>query len=171
MRKAVLSILFIGLAGLCFAQERNGESAQVNLDEVTVKPLNIAYVNSVKEKNMPPSVHELEGQAAQFDVRDLRAYKKNYEAFEVFFKQHNGSIVATYNRDGQILESYEKFKNIALPPKVRNHLYLEYPGWIISKDVYMVSYYGDSKVQKLCKVQLERGKLKRNLTLDLDKLN
>lgn len=140
------------------------------LDEVTLVPLNADYSMRVIDQQMPPSVKNLERRAARFDVRDLRAYNRNYDVYEVLFKENNGSIIATYDQEGRILESHEKFRNIALPPKVRNYLYLEYPGWIISKDVYFVSYYNDGEILKTCKVQLTKGKQKRHVNLNISML-
>ena len=167
MKRAVLVLLALGLSTFVWSQALEPQSGEYELEGVTIRPLNLTYVNSVREEYMPPSVHNLENRAARFDIRDLKAYNGKFEAYEVFFRQHNGTIVATYDKDGQILESSEKFKNIALPPVVRNQLYLDYPGWIISKDIYIVSYYKGGKVDKTCKVQLKNGKFKKTVTVSL----
>lgn len=169
MKKVLLTVLCLAFLNFAMAQ-RPERTKSLELEEVTLKPLNADYSISVIETKMPPSVRNLERKAARFDVRELRAYNRNYDAFEVFFKENNGSIIATYDRDGKILQTHERFKNIALPPKVRNYLYLEYPGWIISKDIYMVSYYDHGEILKTCKVQLSKGKAKKNLALNLDEL-
>lgn len=167
MKKTVLSLMLISAVCIGFAQEN--EQA-IELKGVTVSPLNLDYVYTVVDKNMPPSVQKLERKAAQFDVTELDIYNGQFEAYEVFFEQNNGSIIATYDSEGKILQSYERFKNITLPLAIREHIYKGHPGWKINKDIYIVSYYDNRDVSKVAKVQLIKDGLKKNLKVDINEI-
>ncbi|MEZ2414098.1 hypothetical protein ACA086_03985 [Muriicola sp. E247] len=167
MKKTVLSLMLLSIVSAGFAQE---EKEAIELKGVTVSPLNLEYENTVVDKNMPPSVQNLERKAARFDITELDIYNGQFEAYEVFFEQNNGSIIATYDSEGKILQSYERFKDITLPVAVREHIYKSHPGWKIHKDIYIVSYYDDRDVSKVAKVQLVKDGLKKNLKLDVNEV-
>ncbi|NNC34049.1 MAG: hypothetical protein HKP38_00375 [Croceitalea sp.] len=169
MRKTIFSLLAFSLC-LVFAQV-NGQERTVELEGVTVSPFNLEYEYAVVDPEMPESVQELQRKVARFDVTEMPSYNGRFEAYEVLFEQDNGSIIATYDGDGKITESLERFKDIALPPAIRNHIYENNPGWTIHKDIYMISYYDDKDVQKTCKVQLRKDGQKRNLKINVSNLN
>lgn len=150
-----------------FAQE---EERAIELEGVTVSPINLDYMYTVIDKNMPRSVQKLEQKAALFDVTELEIYNGQFEAYEVFFEQPNGSIIATYDEVGKIIQSYERFKDIALPLAIREYIYEKNPGWKIHKDIYVVSYYDNKDVSKIAKVQLLKDGLKRNLKVDINEV-
>lgn len=167
MKKTVLSLMLISAISIGLAQE---EKQAIELKGVTVTPLNLDYMYTVVDKNMPPSVQKLERKAAQFDITELDIYNGQFEAYEVFFEQDNGTIIATYDSEGKIMQSYERFKNITLPLAIREHIYKSNPGWTIHKDIYIVSYYDDKDVSKVAKVQLVKDDLKRNLKIDINEV-
>ncbi len=168
MKKLFINLIAMGVITLGYSQEINEEVKELALDEVTVSGLNTTYLHSVNVEEMPPSVDKLEARAARYDVTKSRRFRSSYEAYEVIFTQNNGKIVATYDKDGKILSSFEKFNNIALPPAVRNKIWKDNPGWVIQKDIYMVDYYDDWKVTRTCKIQLVKDGQKKNLKLNLD---
>ncbi|MBT8302876.1 MAG: nicotinate-nucleotide adenylyltransferase, partial [Bacteroidia bacterium] len=95
-------------------------------------------------------------------------FNKKFEAYEVIFKETDGKIVATYDQNGKILSSMERFSNVVLPTKVRNAIYESYPGWNLHKDTYLVSYYVDRDVKKIFKIQLRKDRERKNLKVDVD---
>ena len=167
MKKLFINLIALGLTGLCYAQASIADAKEVTLTGVTVTPLNLSYLNSVEEETMPEFVKNLENKAARYDITDSPLYGQNFEAYEVIFSHTNGSIVATYDQYGKIIESMEQFKNITLPYDVRNKIYKENPGWSIHTDAYLVTYFHDKGVKKICKVQLRKDGKRKNLKIDL----
>ncbi len=167
MKKLFINLIALSLVSLGYSQF-NLEAKEVALDEVTVSSLNAPYLRTVKVEEMPPSVYQLENKAARFDVTKSDQYKSYFEAYEVIFSQDNGKIVATYDKEGKIISSFERFNNITLPSAVRNAIWKEHPGWAIKKDVYLVNYFGDQGVTRTCRVQLIKDGEKKNIKLDLD---
>jgi len=168
MKKLFINLIAMSLFTVGYSQI-NGNINEVTLDEVTVSgALNAPYLRSVRVEEMPPSVNRLETKAALFDITKSRKFKYDFEAYEVIFRQDKGKIIATYDKEGKIVKSFEKFDNIALPPAVRNKIWKENPGWAIKKDVYLVNYYGEQGVKRTCKVQITKDGEKKNLRLDID---
>lgn len=175
MKKVLIGLLFLGLTSLAYAQDKpanadkDADVEEVKLSGVTVKNMNSNYLNKVQDPTTPERVVQLENTAARYDLTTSDIYDGNHEAYEVIFEQTNGKIIATYNKDGQILTSFEKFTDLTLPAPVRNSLYKEYPGWTVHKDAYLVSYYeGTDTVKKLYRIQLRKENQKLNLKCDVD---
>ncbi len=159
--------MLISAISIGFAQEKE---QTIELEGVTLSPLNMDYLYTVVDKNMPLSVQKLERRVALFDITELDIYNGDFEAYEVFFEQNNGSIIATYDSNGKIMESYERFRNISLPAPIREYIYEKNPGWSIHKDIYIVSYFDDKDVSKVAKVQLVKDGMKRNLKIDVNEV-
>ncbi len=159
--------MLISAISIGFAQEKE---QTIELEGVTLSPLNMDYLYTVVDKNMPLSVQKLERKVALFDITELDIYNGDFEAYEVFFEQNNGSIIATYDSNGKIMESYERFRNISLPAPIREYIYEKNPGWSIHKDIYIVSYFDDKDVSKVAKVQLVKDGMKRNLKIDVNEV-
>jgi hypothetical protein len=75
--------------------------------------------------------------------------------------------LAFYDNNGNILHTAEKYKNAALPKSVREAVSNKYPGWAVSKDVYLVNYVSEkSDAQKVYKLLLENGKKRMKVKLN-----
>ncbi len=168
MKKVFINLIAMGLSITGFSQPVNSESDKVVLEGVTVTPLNMNYLNSVEDENLPEFVKNLESKAARFNITESSVYDEDFEAFEVIFSHSNGSIIATYDSKGKIMETTERFKNITLPYNVRNKIYSKNPGWSIHSDAYLVNYYHDKEVKKTCVLQLRKDGKRKNLKIDMD---
>ncbi len=175
MKNVLIGLLFLGLTSLAYAQDKpakadkNADVEEVKLTGVTVKNMNSRYLNKVQDPTTPEKVVQLENAAARYDLTMSDIYDGNHEAYEVIFEQTNGRIIATYDKNGQILTSFEKFTDLTLPAPVRNSLFKEYPDWTVFKDAYLVSYYsGTDNIKKIYRVQLRKENQKLNLKCDVD---
>ncbi|WP_018616618.1 hypothetical protein [Segetibacter koreensis] len=135
--------------------------AQKVLPEVTVTAVNYKYIKSVTDTNAAESVKMLQRQAAVYDVKKSEFYEEDYDTYFISFFIPQGKILAAYDKDGKLLHTAEKFKNIQLPSSVRQSVTKRFPNWNISKDVYLVNYYDANSKQgetsKMYKLLLENG--------------
>lgn len=171
MKNVLFGLIYLGLTSLAYSQEipTSIDLKEVKLLGVTVTPLNTTYLRKVQDPDTPELVKKLENTAARFDVTEASIYDGNHEGYEVIFEQTNGRIIATYDQNGKIISSFERFKNLNLPPRVRNNIAKEYPGWIVHKDAYLVSYYVDAEhVKKVYKIQIRKENEKKNLRCTID---
>jgi len=146
---AFLLILFVGFNIDSFAQE--------TLPSVTVASVNYKYLRSVYDNSAAQPVKLLEHRAASYDVKESEYYDDEYEGYSISFYLPNGRVLAAYDKDGKLLRTAERYKNVSIPPAVRSALSNKYPNWALTKDIYLVNYYGDNSPRKLYKLVLENG--------------
>lgn len=151
MKKIILALFVFGFAIPSFAQV-------VTLPEVEVSAKNYKYLDDVKSTSAAQPVQMLERYATSYDIRSSEYYEDEYDNYFISFFIPEGKILASYDREGNLLRTVEKYKNIALPPVVAKSIAKNYPGWKIAKNAYLVHYHNDQGVlKKEYKIVLEKG--------------
>lgn len=154
----VLGAFLVGFAIQSFAQEE--------LPAVEIVAVNYKYLSSVNGEEVAKPVKQLEWEAAAFDVKEAAFYEDEYDNYFVSFYLPEGKVLAAYDRDGKLLRTAEKFKDVALPKAVRESVAKKYPGWAISKDVYRVNYHESGEVTKKYKLLLKKGDKRMRVKID-----
>jgi len=149
----VLVISSLGFTSRSFSQTVNDGM----LPEIEIHFANYKYLKSVDNAEMDLQVKLLERKAANFDITELDLYQEEYDFYNVSFYIPNGQIVASYDKDGNLIETIEKFVNIDPPESVLYAVRKRYPGWLIYKDVYKVRYHKDKGSVQKFKLILENG--------------
>ncbi len=158
MKKLILGLLVLGFTTQFYAQV-------IALPEIEVHAMNYKYLKNVDNSTAPVNVRMLEQKVANYDLKSSDFYEETFDLYTVSFYIPDGSIVAAYDSDGEILYTIEKFKNVKPPRAVINSVTKRFPGWGISKDVYKVSYRND-KALKTYKLILENGDKKMRIKTD-----
>lgn len=163
MKKLLFGLLAMGLVFPLQSQIIKTEE----LSEVVVYATNYKYLNSIdaKEEASIP-VEMLRRKVAAFDVKESEFYQDDYDYYNISFYIPEGKILAAYDKDGKIIRTVERFKDINLPNSVKVSVLDRYPGWTISKDVYHVTYHDKSGVNKKYKLKLENGEKTIRVKLD-----
>ena len=151
MKKIILVLFAFGIAIPSFAQV-------VTLPEVEVSAKNYKYLDDVKSTSAAPAVQTIERYATSYDIRSSDFYEDEYDNYFISFFIPNGKILASYDNEGNILRTVEKYENIALPSEVAKSVAKNYPGWKITKNAYLVNYHNTQGVmRKEYKIVLEKG--------------
>ncbi|GGW32529.1 hypothetical protein [Arenibacter certesii] len=174
MKKSFILIALMGFISIGFSQTNGNKednhdehSNAFELEGVTISPIsNLVYHNMVSNEATPEFVQNLQKEVANYDVTEDPNFDGNYDDYKVIFSQTNGRIIATYDAEGKVLSTIEKFKNVTPPNSVRDEIYKQYPDWIIQKDIYRVTYFKDKGVNKTYQVQVQNGNSKKNLRVD-----
>jgi hypothetical protein len=153
MKNFLLGLLALGLTTQFYAQVIEDGM----LPEVEVRATNYKYLNAVDNTEAAVPVQLLEKKVAQFDIKSSDFYEDGSDFYRVYFYIPEGKIVAAYDRDGKILYTIERFKNVALPNSVTDAIGEKFPGWKISKDIYRVSYTQKDGAIRRYKVVLDNG--------------
>ena len=149
MKKFVIGLLIMGLTSPMFSQV-------VRLSDVEITAVNYKYLNTVDTEDTDATVKMLQEKVAMYDLKNSELYSDDYYNYEVIFYIPDGRIVAAYDKDGKIIRTIEKFENVKLPKAVRESVFTRYPGWVLTKDIYRVTYHED-KAKKVYKVILKNG--------------
>ncbi|MFM1972198.1 MAG: hypothetical protein RL185_880 [Bacteroidota bacterium] len=151
--------LMLGTVGETIAQE--------TLPPVTVTSLNYKYLKSVADPNAAQKVNLLERKAATYNVKESDYYEDEFEQYYVSFYLPKGQVLATYDKNGKVLRTAERFSNVVLPTMVRTAVTETYPEWTIAKDVYLVNYHaGSNHLSKVYKMVLENGDKRKRVKTD-----
>ncbi|HTL07399.1 MAG TPA: hypothetical protein VL307_04040 [Chitinophagaceae bacterium] len=162
MKKVHIVFALSLLAGLGSLQTY----AQQELPEVTVLAVRYKYLKAVDNAHAPEPVKLLERKAASFDVKKADFYEDDYDNYFVSFYIPEGEILATYDNNGKLLRTAEKYKDIALPQQVREAVIKRFPQWGITKDVYLVNFFQDQNAKKVYKLILQNGDKRLRIKVD-----
>lgn len=154
MKKILLGLFVVGMTIPSFSQIVKTEK----LSEVIVYATNYKYLNNVDTQEVASiPVEALERKVAAYDIKNSDIYFDEYEFYEVAFYIPEGKILATYDKNGKIIRTAEKFKDINLPNGVKKAVLERFPNWVITKDIYIVHYHDDKGVNKKYKLKLVNG--------------
>jgi len=165
MKTLILGLaVFFGLTSQAIAQK--GEISRVELKDIYIHPINASYFEEVYNANTPNHVKALERRVANFNVKESEAFGSTVDSYLVTFeapKSDDGKIIATFDKKGMIMKSLEKYHDILLPNHIRKELVKIFPGWALTKSMYVVHYNNDKDTNKMYQVQIRKGNAKKNL--------
>ncbi len=168
MKKLMIGTLLIGFASLGFSQSSNTGLEEVKLSDVTITPINLDYIDKVQEDTISEKVFTMERKASRYNIKESPFFNNHAGLFEIKFSKKNGRITAIYDREGKIRSAMERYKNLKLPPAVRNSVYKAHPGWTMVGNAYLVSYHYNNGVKKVYKVKIAKGDLQKKLKIDTE---
>ncbi|MCH4553470.1 hypothetical protein [Aestuariibaculum lutulentum] len=137
--------------------------------ETTKSHLNDEYYNAVAVSADCERINALETLVANFDITKHQFYNERSNRFEIGFKEgddKSGQITAVFDAEGNLIKSFERFKDIRLPRVVLDAINDEYPGAIIKTNTYIVSYNEDSGTNKIYKVKIDANGNKKSLKIN-----
>ncbi|NNM17993.1 MAG: nicotinate-nucleotide adenylyltransferase [Croceitalea sp.] len=154
MKKLLIGLLLVGLTTQMYSQIIKTEE----LSEVVVYATNYKYLNDLNSQEVASiPVEMLQRKVAAFDIKSTDYYQDDYDLYRINFFIPEGKILAAYDKDGKIIRTAEKFKNINLPKSVKEAVLDRFPGWTITEDVYLVNYHHKKGASKTYKLKLENG--------------
>ncbi|ALJ06589.1 hypothetical protein APS56_16245 [Pseudalgibacter alginicilyticus] len=136
MKKIIFSILALGSFVFMHSQT-------VELPE-TIISAHSDYINSVVNENSINYIKKLEEALLNYDHSEIsNLYDSKKDIYNVTFKIPEGQIIASFNREGKIIKTFEKYKNIRLPLAVMQAVAEKYPNYSIIEDVYVANFNSD----------------------------
>jgi hypothetical protein len=163
MKKIILALLVFGFFNFSFSQVK-----EEKLKEVVVTAVNYKYLSSVKGEDVAFPVKLVQRKAASWNPKESDLYDDEYDFYTISFFIPEGKIVAAYDKEGKILRTIEKFKDIKLPKAVSKALVDRFPGWDVAEDIYLVKYNDKKGTSKKYKVKLRNGDQMIKVKLDAD---
>ena len=162
MKKFLLGLLVLGLISPFYAQVVDVQQ----LPEVEIRAMNYKYLNSIDNKSATLDIRKLEQKVANYDLQSADFYIEDYDLYKVTFYIPDGSILAAYDNEGEVLYTIERFKDTKLPRPVIKSVNNKFPGWTITKDVYKLSYTKEYGAKKTYKMTLDNGVKKLRVKTD-----
>jgi len=163
MKKLIIGFLILGFTSIGFSQI----TKTVQLSEVVIVATNYKYLNQVGQEEVAIPVKDLQRKVATYDIKTSDFYSDDYDYYSVSFYIPEGKILAAYDKDGKILRTVEKYKDVGLPKSVVNGVVRRFPGWTIGKEAYLITYHHQKGVDKKYKLTLENGDKRLRVKLDV----
>lgn len=160
MKNFILGLFLFGLTTQLSAQI-------IELPEIEIIGVNYKYLAVAGESDDPAPVKMLQRKAATYDVKASEFYEDEYDNYSISFFIPEGRILASYDKEGNILRTIEKYKNMDLPPAVSEVIDEKYPGWTMTKNAYLVNYHDKKGVtKKEYKILLEKDNQRMRVKTD-----
>ena len=159
MKKVLLGLLIFGFTIQMQAQT-------IELSEVELST-NYAYLNANNSDNTPIAVKRLVNEVLTFDEGNTDVYIDDNGEFNVSFYIPEGQIIAAFNKEGEILRTFERYNNIRLPLEVLQMIATRFPNWAVVGDTYLVSFHSEKDItKKLYKITLKNQDKVLNIKTD-----
>jgi hypothetical protein len=129
---------------------------------------NIEYLDEVQGPSTPNAIRKYQVMASLYDVTQSYIFDGRNDPFQIVFKTDKGTIVTTYDWQGEVLTSEEKFKDVALPSELARKALKDRKDWTIIRTNYYVSYTQGRDATKIYTVQITDGKKRKKISLDAD---
>jgi len=172
MKTLIVLLLLVGLISTSQAQQiteleeakvsfaHNAVKVSSNLDEYTI---------TVKESFTGEFIkNPIAFMKENFNINAFIAAINNdkYEEYLVTFRSSKGYLEATYDKDGTLVETSQRFVDIVLPLDVRRELYKNNKGWTMVQNKYLASGKSDRLDNQVYKIKLVNGNDKMNVKID-----
>lgn len=169
MKKIITLILVAGWVLTSYSQRViQLEETRLNFDptaEIVFEDYDNGIVK-VKEKYLTQFQSDaIAFMQKNFDIHRFIEAQDSKGDIVVTAKCSKGYIRATYNDHGEIVNNYQKFKNIPLPYHVRNEVYSQNKGWNMTSNKYIAFGRKDQIEKQKYIMTLEKGKKKIKMKL------
>lgn len=154
MKKAILSLALFGVALQSQAQD------MLFQEKIKAESIPDVVVTAI-EKDFPDYT-VMEYDAVPIEYVDDEVYfnpdaksLEDYDTYQISMKSNEGELTATYDREGNLLNTTEHLKDTLLPMSVRKAVAKAYPGWEFVKDSYNMMDYKGGKDRQRYRIVLE----------------
>ncbi|MCR8667408.1 hypothetical protein NO995_06935 [Aestuariibaculum sp. M13] len=187
--KTLILIWFIGLTNLAYSQTILFKDAipetiaeAIILSEVEISNAKSAliinnlyldksteYLSFIFGDNIPENIIDVQRLIAQYDIKKLKSDCPSCDKFKAIVQGLKDSkAVIVFNKDGQIIETYETYKNIYPPLDVKDKLLSTHPNWSTSKSSLLFIYEkSENKPRSRYMVDLINADNSQKLTFNL----
>lgn len=136
MKKTLIYLIFLGLVSAGHSQE------MIYMDPVKVE--GVAFSMQLDPANNSINFTIPEKQAGEFHSNPLKFAETNfniqqlikdndskYDSYQVRFKSSKGHLLVQYDKKGEIVSTFQRFKNMNLPYETSHSIYRDYRDWDI----------------------------------------
>ncbi len=167
MKNLILCLLLMGFISIGHSQIVLKETKveyvpySMKVDPVT-KEVNLKISESYYGEFQEDPLAFIEG---NFSIdRFIRENEEHdFDSYQVTFRSNKGNVLANYDKEGEMVSTYQRFKNVNLPDDVKLQILQQYrhaqilknshvvtsKKWMIDKEFYKVKIQDGDKVRRL----------------------
>jgi len=170
--KTLIVFLFI-VCGIATGQAQ--KVTQLKETKVEYAPYNITPGSDLDTYKVAIN----ENYTAQFSANALEFVKENfnindliksinvpaYDSYLISFRSSKGFLDVAYNKDGEMKNSNQMFKDVVLPLAIRREVYTNYKGWTMVKNKYVASGNSDKLDREIYRINLKKDNKRQNIKI------
>ena len=156
MKKLMNVLIVLGVTSLGFSQNTNGKIKREKLNDIVITNVNFNYLQL------------LETEAAMYNVNDESEFDGRNEPFLITFRGSKGFIIAAYDKNGKIIQTTEKYKDIRISKNLAESVLKQFPKSSFLKAYYTVNYDSQKQVEKSYKLKIKQGNIIKNLRINVN---
>lgn len=163
LKDLIMLLTFLGSLGTVQGQVWDADSTR---QENTPTKEDSDYLRKIQTPITPNAVTEYQIMAVHYDVAQSDLFDGRDALFLVVFRTQKGTIEASYDWRGEVVESIERFRNLALPLEIMRTGLKDYAGWRVIGTNYYVYYVKDRVSRIIYTIQISDGSKKKKIHLD-----
>lgn len=104
---------------------------------------------------------------ANFDIKNFIATidDQKYDSYIVKFDSNKGSMIANFDRNGDLIKTDQNFKDILLPYELRGKVYKENKGWAMVKNKFTGRTKGEILTKEVYKIWLQKDNQRKTVKM------
>lgn len=170
MKTLIINLLLVGMIPLGHAQIVLKE-AEVKYSRYSMEadPVTNAVTLEIKENHVGEFQEDpLAFIEDRFNIQQLVKVNedRNFILYEVYFKTQNGNVLAKYDKDGEMVSTHQRFKNVALPDDVKLEILRNFRNSRILKSKHIVTSKNWLIDKEFFKVKIQDGDRVRQLKIE-----
>lgn len=175
MKTFVIGLIAIGLTNLINAQ--NDLASVSNSDDLiystkissnTSKDFNMEYLSETNQEGVSIIIQKLQKVVANYNIKTSEVYQPELTTtYTVNFSEDENTVVAVYNKDGEVISSNEHYQNIRLPYKISLEIAKKYPGWAFNNVQCEIVYAINNSVETKYKINLKKNRKSKNIVISI----
>ncbi|MDT0688817.1 hypothetical protein RM549_03425 [Salegentibacter sp. F188] len=96
----------------------------------------------------------------------LELKDKDMDSYQVSFVTLKGFLKVDFDREGKVVKTYQRFRNIKLPNALSHEIYRDYKGWNILRNLYVAKGRNGNIDKEFYRLKLENGNKIQNIKID-----
>lgn len=132
------------------------------------------FIAQIKETHLGQFEEDPMGFMKQnFNIQQLIAQinEPKYDSYDVSFRSKKGELKVNYDKEGNIVRAFQRFRNVALPQDVAQQLFRENNGWSMVKNVHVAYGRNGNVDEDFYRITMENGKERKKVKLDVNRAN
>lgn len=150
MKTIITLVLCLSLFTVTYSQDKKTEASKIEELPTVV----ISQTKKYIPDNNPDAV--VRNTQNEFLVYKVDDECKNFYEYLVTFENEKGSLIATYDEKGTLMNVSEKYVNVELPREVSQSVYMSYPEWVITKSKFEYSQEKGEIIKKAYHLKLKK---------------
>ncbi len=127
---------------------------------------NFNYVNAVYNQDLSIQIKTFQKMVADYDITEQPCYNLDKKCtYDVVFRDDNNTITATYDKEGAVLKSFEKYEAIKLPYKISAKIVKENPGWNYESIKCVITYEEGKSTSTIYQIKLRKEKSTKTIKI------